>query len=180
MIGDLFRGGLRYLRAMAESTGKKRKKRVQYAALPYRRGPDGVEILLVTSRETRRWVVPKGWPMKGLKPAAAARREALEEAGMVGRIAKNAAGTYEYDKRLRTGDVVVCRVHVFPLRVEKQRERWREMDQREVRWFTPEEAAASVAEPDLAGIIRRFGEAKARKAPRASPQPEEAAAPDQG
>ena len=163
MIRDLFRAARRYLSTMAEAKGKKRKKRVQYAALPYRKGPDGLEVMLITSRETRRWVIPKGWPMKGLKPFAAARREALEEAGLVGRIVKSAAGTYEYEKRLRTGSTVTCKVHVFPLRVEKQRERWPEMGQREVRWFTPEGAAGAVAEPGLAEIILHVQQSRDRR-----------------
>ena len=163
MIGDLFRAARRYLRVMADNAGKKRKKRVQYAALPYRWGADGLEILLITSRETRRWVLPKGWPIKGLKPAAAARREALEEAGLVGRIAKNPAGHYEYDKRLRTGATVTCKVAVFPLRVEKQRQRWPEMGQREARWFTAEGAAGAVAEAGLADLFLRFQESRARR-----------------
>lgn len=177
MIRDLFRAARRYLTAMADPKSKKRKRRVQYAALPYRKGPEGLEIMLITSRETRRWVIPKGWPMKGLKPFAAARREALEEAGLVGRIAKDAAGAYEYGKRLRTGEVVPCTVHVFPLRVEKQRERWREQGQREARWFTPEGAAGAVAEPGLAEIVLRFQEGRGRRKEAAPPPPPEPPAP---
>ena len=178
-LGDLFGGALRYIRAMVEATVKKRRKRLQYAALPFRWGADGLEMLLITSRETRRWVLPKGWPMKGLKPPAAAKREAFEEAGVVGRVVKKPVGRYEYQKRLRTGAVVTCAVDVFPLRVQAQREEWPEMGQREMRWFTPEGAAGAVDEPGLAEILLRFQEKRAKRK-RPKPSAEEPPAQEAG
>ena len=74
----------------------------QYAALPWRNA-QGFEILLITSRETRRWVIPKGWPMPGNSPAESAAQEAYEEAGIRGKIAVQAIGHYGYRKRLRGG-----------------------------------------------------------------------------
>ena len=75
--------------------------RAQIAAMPIRRVADGsAEILLVTSRTTQRWIVPKGWPIKGLKDHDAAAREAFEEAGVVGRISEKPAGRYTYWKRM--------------------------------------------------------------------------------
>ncbi len=114
--------------------------------------------MLVSSRETHRWIIPKGWPMKGRKPHAAAAREALEEAGLLGRVSKRALGAYAYDKRLRNGAVLPCKVEVFPLEVERQRKRWPEMEERTTRWFAAEEAASFVAEPELAAMIRAFAD----------------------
>jgi len=131
---------------------------VQYAALPYRLR-DGLELLLISSRETGRWVLPKGWPMKGKKAHAAAAREALEEAGVKGKIGKSAVGTYSYGKRLANGAVVDCTVEVYPLAVERQLERWPEMNQRTCRWFSPSEAAGEVAEPELGALIKVFAAA---------------------
>jgi 8-oxo-dGTP pyrophosphatase MutT (NUDIX family) len=128
---------------------------VQYAALPYRLS-DGVEILLVTSRDTGRWVLPKGWPMKGKKPYASAAQEAVEEAGISGKIGKQAIGSYRYGKRLANGAVIACVVHVFPLPVKRQKKRWSEQGQRTAHWFAPAEAAAVVHEPDLAMLIEEF------------------------
>ena len=128
---------------------------VQYAALPYRVS-DGVEILLLTSRETGRWVLPKGWPMEGKSPRAAAKQEALEEAGIVGRICKRPIGAFHYDKRLSDGGLVTCKVIVYPLEVARQRKRWPEQDQRTIGWFTPEEAARAVLEPELAILLHAF------------------------
>ena len=128
---------------------------VQYAALPYRRA-DELEILLVTSRETRRWVIPKGWPMKGRKPHAAAAQEALEEAGVLGRIEKQPMGFYQYYKRLAGGLERRCVVQVFPLEVERQLERWPEQHERESRWFSADLAAAAVDEAELSDLIHIF------------------------
>jgi 8-oxo-dGTP pyrophosphatase MutT (NUDIX family) len=140
-----------------ELTVCRRGERVQYAALPYRRRSGGLEVLLLTSRDTGRWVLPKGWPMKGKTPSAAARREAREEAGVVGRVGKRPIGMFHYPKGLPGGLVVVCEVFVFPLAVEKQLERWREQGQRSLRWFAPSEAAQLVQEPELADLLDAFG-----------------------
>jgi 8-oxo-dGTP pyrophosphatase MutT (NUDIX family) len=137
---------------------------LQYAALPYRVG-ETIEVLLVTSRETQRWVIPKGWPMNGKKPHAAAAREALEEAGVSGKVAKTPFGAYRYVKRLKNGAPLVCSVDVFPLQVERQRKRWPEQHQRTAHWFSVEEAAESVDEPELQALIARFGRLRPPIAP---------------
>ncbi len=98
--------------------------------------------MLVTSRETRRWVLPKGWAEAGLAPHDLAAREAFEEGGIVGEAAAEAVGAYGYLKRLPGGRSVECRVEVFPLRVERLLGDWPERGQRERRWFTPARAAA--------------------------------------
>ena len=129
--------------------------RLQYAALPYRAHND-LEFLLITSRETGRWVVPKGWPMKGKKPHTCAAREALEEAGIEGKIGKSAIGSYRYVKRLSNNASVPCIVDVYPLMVERQLERWREQGQRYLGWFSAAEASSLVDEGDLASLIEIF------------------------
>lgn len=129
--------------------------RLQIGALPFRRGRDGApRFLLVTSRESRRWVIPKGWPMRGRKPFQAAAREAYEEAGLRGQVGKRPLGYYLYEKRLKNLAAVICQVKVFPLRVRKQLKHFPEEHQRELRWFTAADAAEAVAEPGLAAIIR--------------------------
>jgi 8-oxo-dGTP pyrophosphatase MutT (NUDIX family) len=140
---------------MSEVLRKSGAPRLQYAALPYRQRGDGsLEVMLVTSRETRRWVIPKGWPMKGRKPHASAAREALEEAGLIGKVGKKPIGTYRYDKRLKGGEATPCAVEVFPLEVKSQRKRWPEQKERSVRWFARDEAAEAVQESELRAIIR--------------------------
>jgi 8-oxo-dGTP pyrophosphatase MutT (NUDIX family) len=143
---------------------RSREARPQVGVLPMRRTPEGVtEILLVTSRETRRWIIPKGWPMKGRKPFEAAAREAYEEAGIVGRVGKRPLGFYLYEKRLKNRDAVLCQVTVFPLEVRKQLKKFPERGQREAQWFSPSEAADMVIEAGLAGLIRAAGNRDPKK-----------------
>lgn len=135
--------------------GREALRRLQLAALPYRIVDGEIRLLLVTSRETGRWVIPKGWPIAGKKPHRSAAREALEEAGVEGHVGKAPLGAFEYWKRL-TGSFVLCTVRVYPLQVETQRPDWREKGQRELRWVSPAEAAELVDEPGLAAIILDF------------------------
>jgi 8-oxo-dGTP pyrophosphatase MutT (NUDIX family) len=129
----------------------------QFAALPWRRMPDGaVKVLLITSRETRRWVIPKGWPMLDRTPGQAAAQEAYEEAGVVGEAGPRPLGAYGYGKRLRDGTVQDVEVQVFPLEVLVERLAFPERGQRDKRWIAPAEAADLVDEPELQALIRRF------------------------
>lgn len=129
--------------------------RQQFAALPFRDN-NGIEVMLVTSRETRRWVLPKGWPIKGLKPHSVAAREAMEEAGLTGKMAKEPIGSYRYIKRMRNGAAMTCEVGVFPMAVEKQRRNWPEREQRTTSWFAVKDAATLVDEPELRDLILGF------------------------
>ncbi|GAB0113494.1 NUDIX hydrolase [Acidisoma sp. C75] len=126
---------------------------IQYGALPYRPGPRGVEILLITSRETRRWVIPKGWPMAGKKPYRVAEIEAFQEAGVKGVIARAAIGSYPYTKLLPDGEQRLCLVDVFPLRVTLEAAKWREQAERERAWFPVEAAVERVDEGGLALLL---------------------------
>lgn len=130
--------------------------RTQYAALPWRIASGRVEVMLVTSRDTRRWVIPKGWPMKGRKPHIVAAIEAVQEAGLLGKMDKMKLGDFGYEKRLKSGATVDCRVEVFSLRVQRQRKKWPEKSQRATRWFEYAVAADLVEEPELRDLIRAF------------------------
>ena len=129
----------------------------QYGVIPFRRG-EQTEILLITSRETKRWVVPRGNPIAGLSPPEGAAQEAFEEAGVRGEVAEEAFGTYRYDKRRASGITEEALVELFPLRVDEALDQWPERAQRARCWFPWQEAAAAVAEDELAVLIRRFGE----------------------
>jgi 8-oxo-dGTP pyrophosphatase MutT (NUDIX family) len=122
--------------------------------LPLARGAEGQRlVMLVTSRGTRRWVIPKGWAEKGVEPHAQAAREAYEEAGLEGEIGREPLATYRYAKRLGGKKTVPCKVTVFPLAVDRQLEDWPEKAQREARWFTPAEAATLVQEGGLVTLL---------------------------
>jgi 8-oxo-dGTP pyrophosphatase MutT (NUDIX family) len=135
--------------------GKAKASNVQYAALPYRRLANAaIEVMLITSRDTGRWVIPKGWQGAGLAAQDSAEREAREEGGLVGRISDDPIGRYRYKKRLPDGSLVACSVEVFALEVERQLKSWPERKERDTRWFALREAAAAVEEPQLAAMIR--------------------------
>ncbi len=132
-------------------------RRIQVAALPWRRAEGDIEVMLITSRDTGRWVLPKGWPEAREPLCEAAAREAAEEAGLCGAISPIEAGRYLYAKALSSGKEVPCEVLVFPLQVRDVADRWKEQRQRERRWMRPGEAAGMVNEPDLGRIIAYFG-----------------------
>lgn len=129
---------------------------VQYAALPWRRTRDTVEILLVTTRNTQRWIVPKGWPLAGRTPRECAALEALEEAGVQGEMAAETLGSFNYNKLRKSGEIVPCKVHVFAMEVLHQHRKWAEKRARETRWCSLEEALAHVTEPGLRRLIAKF------------------------
>jgi len=131
---------------------------IQYGVLPWR-FTDRVEIMLITSRETYRWVIPKGWPIRGKSAARSAAQEAHEEAGVEGDLHTRPIGAYPYVKRLKNGEIRPLSVEVFPLRVTRELADWPEQGQRQRRWFSLDEAAGSVDEPELADIIRAFSPA---------------------
>ena len=132
--------------------------RVQYAALPYRfTATEALEILLVTTRRSRRWIIPKGWPIKGLKPLKSAAREAFEEAGVRGKIGTKSVGVFTYDKLLdEPGIQVSCEVRVFPLLVKRQSEAWPKFEQRLVQWVDPVKAVSLIKEPELKKLVATF------------------------
>lgn len=136
----------------------RRPRGQQFAALPVSEIEGELCVLLVTSRETRRWILPKGWAEEGLSPAELAAKEAFEEAGALGRMTHRAIGSYRYRKRLKSGQELCCDVGVFPLRVERLLDDWPEAHQRERRWFRPPQAAEQVQEEELAALLRDLPE----------------------
>ncbi|EEB84735.1 NUDIX hydrolase [Roseobacter sp. GAI101] len=132
----------------------RRPKMVQVAALCYRETDCGKEVLLVTSRDTGRWIVPKGWPIDGMNGAQAALQEAWEEAGVSkADIEADPIGFYDYDKGLNDGLSTPVVAQVYLTRVRHIKDAYPEVGQRKRRWFTPQEAARLVAEPDLREIL---------------------------
>ncbi|WP_414903265.1 DUF47 family protein [Sphingomonas flavalba] len=131
----------------------------QIAALPYRIDADGhAYVMLITSRETKRWVLPKGDLMKGYAPHEAAAFEAFEEAGLRGIPCPTALGTFPYLKRRRTGRTHRLVVTVFPFSVVEQVDDWPERSERHTQWFALDDAVEAVDEPELKELIAGFSE----------------------
>ena len=147
----------------------------QVAALPFVVTDDGVEVLLITSRRRGRWIVPKGWPMDGRSLAEAARLEARQEAGVIGRIGGEPLGSYRYRKRMRAGYEIPATVFLYPLVVDLHRTKWRERGERRTAWHPIAAAARIVDDRGLARLIeslaRRRGAKLKRLAERLAVEP---------
>jgi 8-oxo-dGTP pyrophosphatase MutT (NUDIX family) len=128
----------------------------QVAALPWRLRGGELEVLLITTRNSRRWIVPKGWPEADLSASESAAREALEEAGVIGAIVQKPVGRFHYIKQRRTGESLPVSVTLFPLEVMHQRRSYPEKHLRETRWCTLDEALAQISEPGLKRLITKF------------------------
>jgi 8-oxo-dGTP pyrophosphatase MutT (NUDIX family) len=133
----------------------------QCAALALREADGEVQVLLVTSRETRRWVLPKGWTERRRDAAAQAAVEAFEEAGIRGAIGRKPIGSYGYLKRIENGRTLACEVEVFAMQVAEELEDWPEKAERERRWFSLPEAALAVEEGGLVTLMLQLAQPQA-------------------
>ena len=129
----------------------------QYAALPFRVRDGELLVLLVTTRGTGRWIIPKGSSEKGLRPHEVARQEAFEEAGVRGQVHRECFGTFEFVKGAAAGESALCAVDVYPLAVEQELDDWPEKGMRQREWMTPGQAAMRVSEPGLIELFLNMG-----------------------
>jgi 8-oxo-dGTP pyrophosphatase MutT (NUDIX family) len=130
--------------------------RMQYGALCWRAAGSGIDVLLITSRDTGRWIIPKGWPIAGLAPEAAAAQEAWEEAGVQGVVTPLSIGRYGYQKILTVEAQIPCAVAVYALQVLSLADSFPEVAQRRRQWFPSDTAARLVNETDLGRLISAF------------------------
>ncbi len=137
------------------SDHSKRDVRTQFGALCWRERRGSHEVLLVTSKRSKRWILPKGWPMDGATPAEAAMTEAWEEAGVIGKVKPICMGIYSYYKDLDGESNLPCVVAVFPVKVKSLAKDWPEADRRKRRWVSAKKAADLVQEPELAALLRK-------------------------
>jgi len=131
--------------------------RAQVAAACWRKRGKGKEILLITSRDTKRWILPKGWPIEGLSGAGSAQQEAWEEAGVKpARTTKDPIGSYSYEKGLKGNKTVTCITQVYDIKVASLADKYPEKHQRDRAWVSPKVAANMVDEPDLKALLKDF------------------------
>ncbi|WP_299349770.1 NUDIX hydrolase [uncultured Shimia sp.] len=138
---------------------RKTDLRTQFGALVYRVRDGKTQVLMITTRRTKSWSIPKGWPMSGKTPAAAAAQEAWEEAGVKGTVFEQPAGFYTYVKLIETRrgmKKLPVFVSVYPLAVRKVTSAYPEAHERRRKWMSPKKAADRVREPELAQILRNF------------------------
>ncbi|MDQ7070872.1 MAG: NUDIX hydrolase [Rhodobacterales bacterium] len=138
------------------SASHKSDVRTQFAALCYRIKNKKPEILLITSRGSKRWIIPKGWPMDGKTPGESALQEAWEEAGVRGKVIERCLGLYSYSKVLTPKKDLPCVAIIYPIKVKSLKRSYPEVGQRQRKWFSPKKAAARVEEPELAQILKTF------------------------
>ena len=137
-------------------TKQKRNARSQFGALCYRITDRKIQVLLITSRRTQRWILPKGWPENGMTPGESAANEAMEEAGVTGKLNERPLGVYYYEKNVENGKNYPCIVTIYELKVQKTWADYQEKSERRRKWFSQKGAAKRVLEPDLALLIKSF------------------------
>jgi 8-oxo-dGTP pyrophosphatase MutT (NUDIX family) len=137
----------------------------QVAALCWRMGRRGLEVLLITSLNSKRWILPKGWPEPELTGCENAAREAFEEAGVTGKISPQRVGHYHYLKEKREGSGVPCSVEVFALAVTKELDDWPEKGVRSLAWMPVNEAIAKISEPGVRQLLKTFHKQHAAQRP---------------
>ncbi len=138
------------------SSASKRESRSQFAALPFRVVDDKLQFLLVTSRRSKRWILPKGWPENGMTPARSAAKEAWEEAGVLGTAYDMCLGVYSYEKILPDSPDLPVIGLVYPLKVKTIKSNFPERKERRRKWLSPKQAAGRVDEPELKRILKTF------------------------
>ncbi len=135
---------------------RKKDMRSQIAALVYRVKNGKLQVLLITSRNSGRWIIPKGWPMEGETPANAAATEAWEEAGVKGKTYDRCLGVYSYFKVREKSRDLPCLVLVYPIKAKKLATEFPEYKQRRRKWFSAKKAAKLVREKELAHMLASF------------------------
>jgi len=130
--------------------------RTQFAALCYRVKEGKVQVMLITSRQSGRWIIPKGWPMDGKTPGESALAEAWEEAGVKGKVMGRSLGLFSYHKDIDTNLEMPCVAMVYPVKVKSMAKKYPEKGQRKRKWLSPKKAASKVTEPELAHILKVF------------------------
>ena len=123
----------------------------QSAILPFKKIEGKYHILLVTSRNGSKWVIPKGIVEENLKARKSAEKEALEEAGIAGKTSKNSIGKYSYEK---WGGI--CEVEVFPCKVKLEMDEWDEMQFRERKWFSVEKTLKKIDNEQLKSLVKKY------------------------
>ncbi len=130
--------------------------RTQFATLCYRHKGKRVQVLLVTSRGSGRWIIPKGWPIPGEEPTDAAATEAWEEAGVKGKMHARPVGIFSYIKGVDALDDLPCVAITYAMKVTEVADMYPEAHERERKWMSLKKAAKRASDPELGALILGF------------------------
>ena len=131
----------------------------QAGVIAYRILDGEVQVLLMTSRDTGRWIIPRGNINGRSTPSKAAEKEAYEEAGVIGAITSSTPlGIYTYSKKLASGEARAATVEVYLLRLKEQLKKWPEKGKRKLSWVSTKEAVGLIEEPGVVPLLRRLME----------------------
>ena len=131
----------------------------QAGVIAYRIRRGEVQVLLMTSRDTGRWIIPKGNIKPGASPSKAAVQEAFEEAGIKGTIVSSTPfGMYTYYKKVGSAEVRAAAVEVFLLQVKEQLKKWPEKGERKLAWVSAKKAVELVEEPGVVPLLHSLTE----------------------
>ena len=130
----------------------------QIGALCFRLTDNRLKILLITSRRSKRWIIPKGWKIDKMSSRKSVALEAWEESGVQGKVLERPAGTYYYRKRSNGDHFLTCAVKVYALRVEATKKKFPERGQRKLKWVDSVKAVDIVSEPELKALIKKFSQ----------------------
>ncbi len=144
------------IRRGSDRSSFKEKVFHQIGAICYRITDTNVKILLITSKRSKRWIIPKGWKVNKMSNRKSAALEAWEEAGVQGRVSGRSIGTYYYRKGLNKNDFLTCAVRVFSLEVKVSKKKFPERGERKLKWVNSDVAIDCVSEPELKAIIKKF------------------------
>ena len=139
-----------------------RPMKLQVGCICYKKEKKKLKILIITSRNSKRWIIPKGWIKKNLGSIRSAEAEAWEEAGVKGKCYKNTIGFYTYQKIGKNGKGRRCTVKVFALKVREQLNDFPEKNFRTLRWITPEKSHKFIENKELVQVLENFAKMKSK------------------
>ncbi len=120
----------------------------QSGVVPYRKKSGKIEILLITSMKKKRWIIPKGYVEFNMSAFESAKKEAYEEAGIIG--TNETAELGHYNRKKPAG---LTTVKVFSMEVTEELEEYPEKKARKRKWFPQKEAAEIISMPEVGQMI---------------------------
>jgi len=129
----------------------------QSGVIPYRRKNGELQVLLITSMKRKKWILPKGYIEFNLSPFESAKKEAYEEAGVIGANETVEVGSFRIKR-----SIGVCDIKVYSMEVIEVLDDYPDKELRKRKWFSVKDAADNISIPEVSGMILSLNE-KVRK-----------------